>query len=121
MNPAMNITPMYAGVCAELNENSLDLGPNLPTAPLNTLLGFDLETYQVPLDQLLPSKKVAEGIMSTRKYKQIVSSIKENRPLDRWQCPIPHPEGNSPVSSRRAVASDSACRARCRAGRCGCG
>ena len=77
MNPAMNITPMYSGVCAELNENSLDLGPDLPTAPLNTLLGFDLETYQVPLDQLLPCKKVPEGIMSTRKYKQIVSSIKE--------------------------------------------
>ncbi len=77
MNPAMNITPMYSGVCAELNENSLDSGPDLPTAPLNTLLGFDLETYQVPLDQLLPCKKVPEGIMSTRKYKQIVSSIKE--------------------------------------------
>jgi hypothetical protein len=77
MNPAMNITPMYSGVCAELNENSLDLGPDLPTAPLNTLLGFDLETYQVPLDQLLPCKKLPEGIMSTRKYKQIVSSIKE--------------------------------------------
>ena len=77
MNPAMNITPMYSGICAELNENSLDSGPNLPTAPLNTLLGFDLETYQVPLDQLLPSKKVPDGIMSTRKYRQIVSSIKE--------------------------------------------
>ncbi len=52
-------------------------GPNLPTAPLNTLLGFELETYQVPLDQLLPSKKVPDGVMSTRKYKQIVSSINE--------------------------------------------
>ena len=77
MNHARNITPMYAGVCAELNENPPESGPNLPTAPLNTLLGFDLETYQVPLDQLLPSKKVPDGIMSTRKYKQVVSSIKE--------------------------------------------
>jgi len=77
MNLARNITPMYSGVCAELNEPSPDTGPNLPTAPLNTLLGFDLETYQVPLEQLLPSKKVPDGIMSTRKYKQIVSSIKE--------------------------------------------
>ena len=50
---------------------------NLPTAPLNTLLGFDLETYQVPLEQLLPSKKVPDGIMGTRKYKQLVSSINE--------------------------------------------
>jgi ParB-like chromosome segregation protein Spo0J len=45
--------------------------------PLNTLLGFELETYQIPLDQLLPSKKVPDGVMSTRKYKQIVSSINE--------------------------------------------
>jgi hypothetical protein len=49
----------------------------LPTAPLNTMLGFELETYQVPLEQLLPSKKVPDGVMSTRKYKQLVSSIKE--------------------------------------------
>lgn len=49
----------------------------LPTAPLNPLLGFDLVTYQVPLEQLLPNKKVADGVMGTRKYKQIVSSITE--------------------------------------------
>lgn len=50
---------------------------NLPTAPLNTLLGFDLETYQLPLDHLLPSKKLQDGIIGSRKYKQLVSSIKE--------------------------------------------
>ena len=50
---------------------------SLPTAPLNTLLGFDLETYQVPLDHLLPSKKVQDGIIGSRKYMQLVSSIKE--------------------------------------------
>ena len=50
---------------------------NLPTAPLNTLLGFELDTYQVPLDQLLPSKKVQDGIIGSRKYKQLVSSIQE--------------------------------------------
>ena len=50
---------------------------NLPTAPLNTLLGFELETYQVPLEQLLPSKKVQDGIIGSRKYKQLVSSIQE--------------------------------------------
>jgi ParB-like chromosome segregation protein Spo0J len=54
-----------------------DVTPALPTAPLNPLLGFDLATYQVPLEQLLPSKKVADGVMGTRKYKQIVSSITE--------------------------------------------
>jgi ParB-like chromosome segregation protein Spo0J len=50
---------------------------NLPTAPLNTLLGFELDTYQVPLEQLLPSKKVQDGIIGSRKYKQLVSSIQE--------------------------------------------
>ena len=68
-----NITPMYPGIYREPDTQ----GPDLPTAPLNTLLGFNLETYQIPLDQLLPSKKVPDGVMSTRKYKQIVSSIRE--------------------------------------------
>ena len=49
----------------------------LPTAPLNLTLGFDLETYQIPLEQLLPSKKIPDGVMTTRKFKQIVSSIRE--------------------------------------------
>lgn len=54
-----------------------DDDPNLRTGPLKTSLGFDLETSQIPLDQLLPSKKVPDGVMSTRKYIQIVSSINE--------------------------------------------
>jgi ParB-like chromosome segregation protein Spo0J len=41
------------------------------------LLGFDLETYQIPLDTLMPSKRIPDGVMSTRKYKQVVSSIHE--------------------------------------------
>ena len=44
---------------------------------LSTLLGFDMETCQIPLDCLLPSKKVVNGTMSTRKYKQVVSSVIE--------------------------------------------
>ncbi len=31
----------------------------------------------MPLDHLLPSKTVPKGVMSTSKYKQIVSSINE--------------------------------------------
>lgn len=82
MNHAQNIQPMYPGVYPGLTtdtdtEDAADTGPKLPTAPLNTLLGFDLETYQIPLGHLLPSKKVPDGVMSTRKYKQIVSSIRE--------------------------------------------
>ena len=48
---------------------------NLPTAPISTLLGFELETYQIPLAQLLPSKKVQDGVIGSRNYKQLVSSI----------------------------------------------
>jgi ParB-like chromosome segregation protein Spo0J len=77
MNPAMNaqpkITPMYPGI----QQSETDDGPDLPKAPLNTLLGFDLETYQIPLDTLMPSKRIPDGVMSTRKYKQVVSSIHE--------------------------------------------
>jgi len=81
MNPATNaqlaqpkITPMYPGI---QQADDTEEGPNLPKAPLNTLLGFDLETYQIPLDTLMPSKRIPDGVMSTRKYKQVVSSIHE--------------------------------------------
>lgn len=77
--PHSNLTEMYPGVYrpGSAAGDHGDDGLNLPTGPLNTLLGFELETYQIPLDQLLPSKKVPDGVMSTRKYKQIVSSINE--------------------------------------------
>ena len=46
MNHAQNIQPIYPGVYPGLTtdtdtEDAADTGPNLPTAPLNTLLGFD--------------------------------------------------------------------------------
>ena len=43
----------------------------------NSLFGFEFETHQIPLEQLLPSKKVPDGVITSRKFKQIVSSIKE--------------------------------------------
>ena len=46
-------------------------------APLNLILGFDLATYQIPLHELMPSKIVPDGVTATRKFKQIVSSIRE--------------------------------------------
>ena len=75
MSTNLKIQPMYPGIYGASEEQ--DGSERLQTAPLNTLLGFDLETYQIPLDHLLPSKKVPDGIMGTRKYRQIVSSIKE--------------------------------------------
>ena len=44
---------------------------------LNILVGFDLETRTIPLDILLPSKKVPDGAMSSRKFAQIRASIQE--------------------------------------------
>lgn len=80
MKPSSNaqakIAEMYPGIYQPA-EHLEGRGPDLPIRPLNTLLGFDLETYQVPLDHLLPSKKIIDGTMSTRKYKQVVSSIHE--------------------------------------------
>ena len=81
MNPSSNVQPkiaeMYPGIYQPSSQAEGEGGPDLPMQPLNTLLGFDLETYQVPLDHLLPSKKIMDGTMSTRKYKQVVSSIHE--------------------------------------------
>lgn len=54
--PDSNLTKTYLGVNQPGGGTRDDYdGPNLPTGPLNTLLGIELETYQIPLDQLLPS------------------------------------------------------------------
>jgi hypothetical protein len=63
MNPNSNALPkiaemypgIYPGIYQPISHTDGEGGPDLPKQPLNTLLGFDLETYQVPLDQLLPS------------------------------------------------------------------
>jgi hypothetical protein len=34
-------------------------------------------TNRSPIDELTPSKKAPDGVMATRKFKQIVSSIRE--------------------------------------------
>jgi ParB-like chromosome segregation protein Spo0J len=71
------VAEMYPGILNPQAEGSEPGAHNLPKQPLNTLLGFDLETYQVPIDDLMPCKKVPDGVMSSRKYRQIVSSIRE--------------------------------------------
>ena len=70
MSKKAEVKEMYPGLMETENQKA-DL--DFPVAPLNTLLGFDLETYQIPLDCLQPSKRVPEGVISTRKFKQIVS------------------------------------------------
>lgn len=44
---------------------------------LNILVGFDLKTQVIALDALLPSKKVPDGAMTSRKFQQIKASIVE--------------------------------------------
>jgi ParB-like chromosome segregation protein Spo0J len=44
---------------------------------LNILVGFDLKTQMIALDALLPSKKVPDGAMGSRKFQQIKASIVE--------------------------------------------
>lgn len=40
-------------------------------------LGFVPEPIQVPLERILPSRKIPEGLLASRKFKQISSSIDE--------------------------------------------
>lgn len=68
------VQEIFPGAATSLPEED-EFG--FPKAPLNLTLGFDLETHQIPIENLLPSKKVPEGVMTTRKFKQILSSIKE--------------------------------------------
>ena len=91
MNPSArsNLAELYPGI----NNTALrDSEAPWPTAPLNTLLGFELETYQIPLEALLPSKQVPDGVMSTRKYRQIVSSINEIGLIEPLSVVHPDPQ-----------------------------
>jgi len=40
-------------------------------------LGFDPNTIRVPLDNLLPSRKISIGLLQSRKYQQILASVRE--------------------------------------------
>lgn len=74
MHEPTAIKEIFPGAATALPEED-EFG--FPKAPLNLTLGFDLETHQIPIECLLPSKKVPDGVMTTRKFKQILSSIKE--------------------------------------------
>ena len=61
MNPSSNAKPtiaeMYPDIYQPIGETEGEGGPDLPMRHLNTLLGFDLQTYLVSLAHLFPSKK----------------------------------------------------------------
>jgi hypothetical protein len=71
MNYLSTVKPLYPGAFPQPDTDESDAP--YPTAPLNLTLGFDLETFQIPLEELMPSKKVPDGVMTTRKFKQIIS------------------------------------------------
>lgn len=70
-----NVKPLFSGAFTTMNSDDEDGAYTI--APLNLILGFELDTYQIPLDELFPSKKLPDGVMTTRKFRQIVSSIRE--------------------------------------------
>lgn len=76
MTRTSTVKPIYPGAFPPPSAEE-DSAPAYPKAPLNLTLGFDLETYQIPIEELMPSKKVPDGVMTTRKFKQILSSIRE--------------------------------------------
>jgi len=76
MTQTSTVKPIYPGAFLPPSAEE-DSAQAYPKAPLNLTLGFDLETYQIPIDELMPSKKVPDGVMTTRKFKQILSSIRE--------------------------------------------
>ena len=76
MTQANTVKPIYPGAFPPPSADE-DGVQGYPTAPLNLTLGFDLETVQIPLEELMPSKRAPDGVMTTRKFKQIVSSIRE--------------------------------------------
>lgn len=75
MNDLSTVKPLYPLAFPQPDADESDA--LYPKAPLNQILGFDLEIFQTPLDELMPSKKVPDGVMTTRNFKQIVSSIRE--------------------------------------------
>lgn len=72
-----NVTEIYPNSARDREVSMGVTSSDLPIDLLNTILGFDLETHQISIDNLMPCKKVPDGIMTTRKYRQIVSSIRE--------------------------------------------
>jgi hypothetical protein len=114
MNDLSTVKPLYPGAFP-LPDND-DSDATYPKAPLNLTLGFDLETFQIPLEELMPSKKVPDGVMTTRKFKQIVSSIREIGLIEPLSVIKPDPnaagflllDGNLRVLALKELGQDTA-------------
>jgi hypothetical protein len=95
-NPINDLTTvklLCPGASPQLDtDDSDDSDAPYPKAPLNLTVGFDLETFQIPLEVLVPSKKVPDGEMTTRKFKQIVSSIRKTGLIEPLSVIKPDPD-----------------------------
>jgi len=114
MNDLSTVKPLYPGAFPQPDADESDAP--YPKAPLNLTLGFDLETFQIPLEELMPSKKVPDGVMTTRKFKQIVSSIREIGLIEPLSVIKPDPDaagfllldGNLRVLALKELGQDTA-------------
>jgi ParB-like chromosome segregation protein Spo0J len=114
MNDLSTVKPLYPGAFPQPDSDESDAP--YPKAPLNLTLGFDLETFQIPLEELMPSKKVPDGVMTTRKFKQIVSSIREIGLIEPLSVIKPDPDaagfllldGNLRVLALKELGQDTA-------------
>ena len=114
MNDLSIVKPLYPGAFPQPDAGEDDAP--YPKAPLNLTLGFDLETFQIPLEELMPSKKVPDGVMTTRKFKQIVSSIREIGLIEPLSVIKPDPDasgfllldGNLRVLALKELGQDTA-------------
>ena len=55
---------------------ALDRRPSDPGAENRVRLGFERQSVTLRIDQIVPLKTLREGVRESRKYAQIVSSIK---------------------------------------------
>lgn len=55
MNDLSTVKPLYRE--AFLQHDTDDSNAPYPKIPLNLTLGFDFETFQIPLEELMPSKR----------------------------------------------------------------
>lgn len=60
MNYLSTVKPLYPGAfpAPDVDESEAPF----PIAPLNLILGSNLETFQIPLEELMPSKKYLTAI-----------------------------------------------------------
>ena len=114
MNDLSIVKPLDLGTFPAPESDGGD--SSYPTALLNLTLGFDLETFQIPLEDLMPSKRVQEGVMTMRKFKQIVSSIREIGLIEPLSVVKPDPsapgflllDGNLRVLTLKELGQDTA-------------